>query len=98
MTQSNHTPGPWHVEAEIVDGQVKYSIDQETVYESGDIERGEVKANCNLIAAAPQLLEALTIMRDDWLTAFDTDVMEGDTDAVKIINMVDMAIAKATGK
>lgn len=57
---TKHTPSPWHVEAEIVDGQVKYSIDQETVDESGDIERGEVRANCKLIAASPDLLEALT--------------------------------------
>ena len=50
-----------------------------------------------LLDAAPDLLAALEAMRDDWLTAFDTDVAEGNPDAVKILADADAAVAKAKG-
>lgn len=63
MTQAQHTPGPWAL------SRPKYSCDRERVKNSEGIQVADVhshieddlvgNANARLIAAAPELLEAL---------------------------------------
>lgn len=82
---SKHTQGPWHIarfEASTVDIRDARGV---TVAEVGDTSM-EDEANARLIAAAPELLEALKAARDDLRVAgFDATV-----------SMLDEAIAKAT--
>jgi hypothetical protein len=64
-TKQTHTPGPWELrEPNCPDGPHKYGIQQIndgwTVADiNSDIEQGEEEANARLIAAAPEMLEAL---------------------------------------
>ena len=79
--EGEHTPGPWtwdcdHVETEASGHIVAHVYGQYPTYE----------ANARLIAAAPEMLEALkavAIIRNGWPEVFD---------------QVDAAIAKATPK
>ncbi len=104
-TGGSFTPGPWTFEkgdtytddggeeSYLVLGPGKCFIAE--VSETGE---GNALDDARLIAAAPELLEALKAMREDWLTAFDNDVAEGNPDAVKILKDVDDAITKAEGR
>jgi hypothetical protein len=88
FVSTQHTPGPWklrHV-PERFDGStycVDWSDDQEEVAE---IVHGE--ANARLIAAAPDLLEALQ-------ACFEYGAMTGDD---WVADRAEAAIAKATGE
>lgn len=59
----NHTPGPWAKLIYSVHAQTKpgiYGIQvAETSFEDNDMSHEECEANARLIAAAPELLEAL---------------------------------------
>jgi hypothetical protein len=79
-----HTPGPWYVEAEFDEFGTVYAImDVDTQ------DREEIKANCRLIAAAPDLLEVL-IEVEQMIHA--NEMNEGTMGVVRI------AIAKAIGE
>lgn len=54
---NKHTPGPWHVVANLVQGKRKPNGDSRTVAMVGS--SSEDDANARLIAAAPDLLAAL---------------------------------------
>lgn len=96
---SKHTPGPWHRN---VPPAEKYS----TIYcgESGNIQHiahlaskgekttAEMEANCNLIAAAPELLESLTKLAN-----IATHPKATKADIRMIARESLSAIAKATG-
>jgi hypothetical protein len=60
--ESKHTPGPWHIgvrQAEqIVYDQKGWAVANATVYH-GKEDREEMRANARLMAAAPEMLEAL---------------------------------------
>ncbi len=56
MSQSNHTPGPWNY-----DGVVINTPDGMPVH-CKERSREELRANARLIAAAPDLLEALRVL------------------------------------
>lgn len=92
---SEHTPAPWKyypptsenpskVNVSACDGQVDiYNAPLTT----------ETKANARLIAAAPELLDALKSLNDaEWMVTHDWG-----GDRAFIINKVEQAIAKAEG-
>lgn len=103
MSDIKHTPGPWIVthdgrliEAEYREGYVA-SV---SFYDSqfcGPEDEAEAAANAFLIAAAPELLEALKAARSAWLA----EANSGDgvnEEQEPILAQVDAAIAKAEGK
>ena len=60
MSEAKHTPGPWVANCDIYPVMV-YRVSEEMEFVANT---GESKANARLIAAAPELLEALqAIMR-----------------------------------
>jgi hypothetical protein len=103
---TKHTPGPWRIATsgncgntiEAQSGRTQYEFD--TGYravaafqscESSGLYKNEEEnriANGNLIAAAPELLEACIAMRD----------AVGFKDQIEAQNMIEAAIAKATGE
>jgi hypothetical protein len=55
----NHTPGLWQVSPEDPRGCCVIAKGGPTIADVGPVVRGDWKANASLIAAAPELLEAL---------------------------------------
>jgi hypothetical protein len=100
-----HTPGPWLLTGHTVyaldevgqtnrfscNMQAGYSYYGRTVKER--VSNDELTANARLIAAAPELLEALRIAR------MQVALLGGEMDAVNsdVLSIADAAIAKATG-
>lgn len=89
MSESKHTPGPWTIAAgryllAITPAQTK----QIAIFDSDDDWEDEQQANARLIAAAPELLEAL----EECLTC-EFPVIDRDA-----VSKARAAIAKATGK
>lgn len=100
-----HTPGPWTVQFEreatnhtedhrhdILDSQAKY-LGRFT--RSGMTDYEESKANARLIAAAPELLEALEHTHT-WLCEHFGDIGDGSMEC--LCQEVEAAIAKAKGE
>lgn len=90
MADAKHTPGPWHVSGEDV-GRAQHYLhigakSSPMVLASMNEIHTNTPANARLIAAAPELLEALqrAVHWHDQLSSFDLDRMRA-------------AIAKATG-
>jgi hypothetical protein len=76
---TKHTPGPWHVQPigseRYVEAQgPKMICDMQRNEASNPIELAEIDANAKLIAATPDLLEALQAML---LIGEHTDLMQG---------------------
>jgi hypothetical protein len=103
MSEAKHTPGPWELEAFKVDGMLLFQITAPNgsgpggnlILDDASIE-GETDeeqiANARLIAAAPELLEALKRM-DHTLTA------HGHVDSgTGLHSLIIAAIAKAEGR
>lgn len=68
MSEFQHTPGPWIQSKRMMICQIAILSDEDqlaTVYG----ETGENQANANLIAAAPDLLEALEVLKDAFIVA-----------------------------
>lgn len=109
---AKHTPGPWtpefgeayRVRAQQDGGQVAIMTnlkgrDGLAGRRNGD----EVAANARLIAAAPELLEALRIAREFMSIASDWNFHEAEINGemrstYDWLEVVDTAIAKATGE
>ena len=82
----NHTPGPWHTAG---DQGVQIRSAKDQIAKVWTMRGNEWKANARLIAAAPEMLEAL-----DKIACF----APGNGDVCEIIAKVARsAIAKATG-
>jgi len=90
MTQ--HTPGPWHVgvkQAEkIIYDASGWAVANATVYHG----ENDAKANARLIAAAPDLLEALKTLQS-MASTFPNELHKDHPDVVA----ARAAIARATG-
>jgi hypothetical protein len=99
MTQK-HTPAPWHEAEDQAHGTRRiYAPDGYMVADAGRIFRrssSEMGANARLIAAAPELLEALISARHEiWeLTHHCTS----DEKFKEQYGFIDLAIAKAKGE
>lgn len=69
--QPKHTPGPWAVKeyTHAINGEQYYSVTTEALGVGDVIPNGITnnKANAHLIAAAPEMLEALEHMRDGYM-------------------------------
>lgn len=89
-----HTPGPWKNKTF---GEVKAKDDAFTVAQCMMGNLGEREANANLIAAAPELLEALKYAREEIALRV---VEDGGTkySIQKACAKLDAAIAKAEGR
>lgn len=96
MSRKPHTPGPWHVGQGNGEGSV-FADEGRMRYENGTVlypicsvidMDGEGDANANLIAAAPELLAALQMVRND---------VSFEHLAGCVIAQVYAAIAKADG-
>ena len=104
MSETKHTPGPWevswdkygkeseiHGKSELNDGPICI-IPHDDVTESGAEEQ---LANALLIAAAPEMLEALEALRDNVGTCICYDESAREFNAWE---MAKAAIAKAKGE
>ncbi len=103
-TTHAHTKGPWHVGAGNGEGSIfaengrtRLEIGGTTLYPIARMGRGwneaEDEANARLIAAAPELLEALREM----LSMFG-DHEQYDEDSAQVISQTRQVIAKAEGR
>jgi len=87
---TKHTPGPWSInrydtyDKDIVIREPGVRVDFD------DVDQDEQEANARLIAAAPELLEALNAMMDGYDESYTQD--QPPNKAARA------AIAKATGK
>jgi len=101
MTNTEHTPGPWYLDPEPDDSHYQISDGAEGIARvevwDGDEDpevMGVAMANARLIAAAPDLLEALRLAQRALNTAPRFQV--GDSDSYRIASTVDRAITQAT--
>lgn len=85
MKTTNHTPGPWKYNDTW--GLVEYGKTQICALHSGN------KANAHLIAASPDLLEALRFLLADYI-AIQGDQLTGSSVPIE---MARAAISKAEG-
>ena len=96
-----HTPGPWKFrELECEDsrgmGYVSGGPKDVDLFHTGAMELWayENRANARLIAAAPELLDALKTIRENWCWWLPSG--RDDTNPMQaVLNMVEDAIAKA---
>lgn len=106
--KAKHTPGPWAVEFNNPLSIIPYSHSLKAahgafkpiaiIFEGGGLEgRPEQKANAKLLAAAPDLLETLTFIKDFFENRFEPwpDNKMGKSEMSDKIKKV---IAKATGE
>lgn len=101
MTDHKYTPGPWCVKPDINDGEMCFISANEytTAFPSSwiaccctGIDESEWEANAILIAAAPDMLEALRAALDYM------GFYSGEYDCQDQIDLIKSAIAKAEGK
>ena len=91
MSETKHTPGPWEVEDnDGYGGTFIYATGVTTAEVVGD--SAEAIANALLIAAAPELLEALKALADDHEFGATGAVRQDHLKAART------AIAKAEGR
>lgn len=107
-TETKHTPGPWRVAKHdalrftfhIDAGPAGYERNRVAIV-SGDSARDCAEANARLIAAAPELLEALEGLVDDYRKLFAAYQEKAGERAfgwgLLPAEMADKAIAKARG-
>ncbi len=103
-TTHTHTQGPWHVGAGNGEGSIfaengrtRLEIGGTTLYPIARMGKGwneeEDEANARLIAAAPEMLEALREM----LSMF-VDHEQYDEDSAQVISQTRQVLAKAEGR
>lgn len=96
QAQSQHTPGPWtpkgHVWQHNLDCWTRpvYTADHRVAQTAMALTRDECEANARLIAAAPEMLEALVGLMEAW------DGAKSLLDLSERIPAIRAAIAKAT--
>ena len=94
MSAHKHTQGPWQVIGTMVRG--RYALGENNrpgglIADCGGYYTPETHANARLIAAAPELMEALRLaMEWNWL--------DDDARPSRVAEICDAAIAKATGE
>jgi hypothetical protein len=99
-TEASHTPGPWFVNADnslLVENKNRLRSIAE-IHDHSDTANEELteeaKANAHLIAAAPEMLEALKHMAA-WLNS--GVIVDGKRPNL-MLSVVNQTIAKATGQ
>ena len=101
-----HTPGPWDIVFN--DDVARIRLNGSTVYQVADstdpdFPTGKPRynwADLRLMAAAPELLVALRLARDDLSDLLEVADLtdEGVADTTEVLNKVIAAIAKAAGR
>lgn len=110
MTEK-HTPGPWHRNIHprypIYSEQRNQKVAAALYGGRTGVSEAEALANCDLIAAAPELLAALRFAEpyiDEWVDMFDpsdevdADIREAREKCRRGLAQVRAAIAKAEGR
>ena len=92
MEKQQHTPGPWRVNMDCEDAFLgKISVEAGNSYYIAQVDEGRSQlANARLIAAAPELLEALELL-------VDNPYREGTESDERLRRIARAAIANATG-
>lgn len=91
MNILQHTPGPWAIAAPNPSiGFVVYSMGRVVAGVSAVLDAQDAHANAKLIAAAPELLDALDCLVDAVVNRAPADHLEG------YLRTAERAIAKAT--
>lgn len=91
MTKTQHTPGPWSYNRD--EGGVHGHVISTGDYiicelpDAGDGASPDTEANARLIAAAPTLLYAASLVVDRWTRG----------DLAEAVRMLDAAVAEASG-
>lgn len=100
MTEAKHTPGNWFVNYESNDvGDGKLSVEVDGDYFIAQVDEGVCqKANARLIAAAPELLEAVRGLDEAYCRAGENLTREERAEDRRRLIAARAAIAKATGK
>lgn len=96
---TTHTPGPWTLERNRATSLSVYGSDKVfvgEVYNEIDEPLQTEEANARLIAAAPELLEALKLAQSWMITEPNND--EDDTEHTRVVELVHETIAKAEGR
>lgn len=89
MSAMKHTPGPWRVESGPYYRAIR--VDGEVIADMRQIGRSFNESNAQLIAAAPELLEALELL-------VDNPYREGTESDERLRRIARAAIAKAKGE
>lgn len=94
---SKHTPGPWHIGMK--PGPIIYGPQGEQVADlrAHLLMPDESAANARLIAAAPELLEALKTMTDEYASSMRNAGVTHYPEALAIVRQARAVIAKAEG-
>ena len=96
MTQSKHTPAPWHISDNpkapyLIYGSNDYAVADCKVYHG----KTDISADMHLIAAAPDLLHAAEMALIDLVNTVNFD--EGDLETRQNVELLENAINKAKG-
>ena len=104
---SKHTSGPWIVDHEDDDYITQQNVAEDiSIAQILPIDKGgpkgfhrgsETDANARLIAAAPDLLEALIDIADDYEERFDMESPSTNPSMKMVVQAARAAIAKARG-
>jgi hypothetical protein len=91
QNKTQHTPGPWRIgTSDREQGYTMYYLENTQGAEFG----AETESNARLIAAAPEMLDALRFVSEFYQLHFDVMPVAFQTFA----DIVDTAIAKAEGR
>jgi hypothetical protein len=103
MSEQMHTPGPWFTSQPhgtiYIEARLRGSTLQEVAACGPTEAEGQREANARLIAAAPELLDAL-VFAEEWLTRAEALLDRGEDDSPNFepaILMARAAIARARG-
>lgn len=91
-----HTKGPWFVGRDEFPNEDNIYGPDNAIVGGAHQSRKEVKANARLIAAAPELLEALLLAKGsvEWMS----DATDADPEDLERLEIVNEAIRKAKGE
>ena len=95
MSQQKHTPGPWHIDFDDCEADIHsgFGMVAKTMGH-GKEQDDEGRANARLIAAAPELLEALEALVNDFgRDGYGVEFKGGEC---CVIDMARAVIAKTT--
>ncbi|HFF2105780.1 TPA: hypothetical protein ACGBGH_004783 [Pseudomonas aeruginosa] len=98
---SKHTPGPWFVNGresytKYVEARIGGGLLQEVAACGPTEQQEQQEANARLIAAAPELLEALQGMIEVYGGQYNDDCLPKASTELELIQQARAAIAKAT--
>lgn len=96
---SKHTPGPWCIKdhRNVSEGFTIAAPRANDPFYDGIAHLVDVEADARLIAAAPDLLEALRELTDDVADRFDLDSPSTNPGIKSTVAAARAALAKATG-